>query len=153
MVATAANLLLIQAKDSPNTKQVLGRPIGRKKSTVLRHLKKATSQLRGSISYVDSNEPFTVRCNSGYHVIAAADLDIWSLVLVKELFPTEYDSYSQFALQLFGDTGYPCLVHDYSQFHELTHHRRHEGCFFDTLDEIMVFALHHDEFPRSRFWL
>ena len=153
MVATEAHLLLIQAKDSPNTMEVLGRPITRKISTVLRHLKKATSQLRGSISYVDSNNPLTIRCGTAHHTIATADLDIWCLVLVKEMFSTEYDSYSRFAFQILDDTGHPCVVQDYPQFHELTHHRRHESCFFDALDETMTFALQHDTFPRSRFWL
>ena len=153
VVVTANNLLLIQAKDSPNTEEILRRSIERKMSTVLRHLREATTQLSGSISYVESNDPFVIECGSDSHAIGAGNFDVRSLVLAKELFPTEYESYSRLAFQLFNDTGFPCLIQDYSQFHYLTHHRRDENSFFDTFDEIMAFALHHNEFPRSRFWL
>ena len=152
MVVTANNLLLIQAKDSPNTEETLSRPIDRKISTVFRHLKKATAQLRGSISYVDSNEPFTVQCGDAIHSIAAENLNVISLVIVRELFPAEYKSYSQPAFEVFHDTGVPCLIQDYPQFHQLTYHRRTEKSFFGTLGQIMRFALVHDEYPRSRFW-
>ena len=153
MVVTPTRLLLIQAKDSPNTEEILRRPIERKISTVLRHLRKATSQLRGSISYVESNDPVVVQCGDASHAIAAGNLEVIALVIVKELFPTEYRSYSQLAFEVFDETGVPCLIQDYSQFHDLTHHRRTEPGFFDTLDETMAFALYHDEFPRNRFWL
>ena len=153
MVATYTNILLIQAKDSPNTEETLRRPIERKISTVLRHLKKATSQLRGSISYLRSNDPLIVQCGKSSHTIAVGNRDVISLVIVKELFPTEYKHYSQLAFEVFDDTSVPCLIQDYSQFHHLTYHRRTEESFFGTLDEIMIFALHHNEFPRSRFWL
>ena len=153
MVVTPARLLLIQAKDSPNTEEILRRPIERKISTVLRHLRKATSQLRGSISYVESNDPVVVQCGDASHTIAAGNLEVIALVIVKELFPNEYRSYSQLAFEVFDETGVPCLIQDYSQFHDLTHHRRTEPGFFNTLDETMAFALYHDEFPRNRFWL
>ena len=153
MVATDANILLIQAKDSPNTEETLRRPIERKISTVLRHFKKATSQLRGSISYLRSNDPLIVQCGDSSHTIAVGNRDVISLVIVKELFPTEYKHYSQLAFEVFDDTGVPCHFQDYSQFHHLTYHRRTEESFFGTLDEIMNFALHHNEFPRPRFRL
>ena len=152
MVVTDNNLLLIQAKDSPNTEETLCRPIERKISTALRHMKKATAQLRGSLSYVSSNEPFTVKCGDDIHSIAAEKLNVVSLVILRELFPTEYESYSQLALEVFHDTGIPCLIQDYSQFHQLTYHRRTEESFFGTLNQMMRFALIHNEYPRFRFW-
>ncbi len=151
MVATDNNILLIQAKDSPNTEETLRRPIERKISTVHRHLKKATSQLRGSISYLRSNDPLIVQCGESSYTIPVGNRDVISLVIAKELFPTEYKHYSRLAFEVFGDTSVPCFIQDYLQFHDLTHHRRTEENFFGALNEIMIFALHHDEFPRSRF--
>ena len=153
MVATPTNLLLIQAKDSPNTEGILRRPIERKISTVLRHMRNATAQLRGSIAHVQSNRPLMIQCGVTSHAIATSSLDMRSLVIVKELFPTEYKSYSPLAFDVLEDTGVPCVIQDYAQFHDLTHHRRTETSFCATLDEVMAFALHHKEFPRSRFWL
>lgn len=153
MVVTATNLLLIQAKDSPNTTEALRRPIERKISTVRRHLKKATSQIRGSISHLLSSEPLVVECGGSFRTIYAGDLNVISLVIVKELFSTEYKHYSQLAFGVFVNTGVPCIIEDYSEFHNLTNHRRSEESFVETLEQIMTFALYHDEFPRSRFWL
>ena len=153
MVVTQNNLLLIQAKDSPNTEESLNRPIDRKISTVFRHLRKATAQLRGSISCVQSSDPLVIRCGDVTHRIASGKLEITSLVIARELFPTEYESYSRLAFRVFDDTGVPCFIQDYPQFHCLTHHRRTEQSFFHTLDEILMFAFANDEFPRSRFWL
>lgn len=153
MVVTPTNLLLIQAKDSPNKEETLRQPIKRKMSTVLRHLNKATNQLRGSISYMHSNDPFSVQCGDTSHTIVASDLNVVSFVIVKELFLTEYKSYSQPIFKVFYDTGVPCIIQDYSQFHCLTFHRGTNDSFFDTLAGIMKFALSHKEFPRTRFWL
>ena len=153
MVVTPDHLLLIQAKDSPNTEETLRRPIERKIATVIKHLKKATAQLRGSIAYVDSNDPFIVQCGNTRHSIAAADLEVVSVALVKELFDTEYKSYSQIAFEVFDGTGVSCIIQDYSQFHYLTYHRRTEESFFDTLDAVMIlrFATTNSHAPDSGF--
>ena len=153
MVATSINLLLIQAKDSPNTKEALRRPIERKITTVRRHLKKATSQICGSIHHLRSNDPLAVQCGGSRHTITPGDLNVFALVIVKELFSTEYKHYSQLAFGVLENTGVPCIIQDYSEFHNLTYHRRSEESFIETLERIMTFALHHGEFPRSRFWL
>ena len=153
MVVTATTILLIQAKDSPNTTEALRRPIERKIATVRRHLKKATSQIRGSISHLLSNDLLAVRCGGSLYTISASDLNVISLVVVKELFITEYQHYSQLAFGVFDSTGVPCIIQDYSEFHNLTNHRRSEESFVETLEQIMTFAIYHDEFPRSRFWL
>lgn len=153
MVATDENILLIQAKDSPNTEHALRRPIERKVSTVLKHLRKATTQIRGSISHVTSIDHLTLRCKDLTHTIAINDLDITALIIVKELFSTEYKSYSELAFDIFDDTGIPCFIHDYTEFHEFTYYRRTEEQFFSALDDVFRFAVENGEFPRSRFWL
>ena len=153
MVVTSSHVLLVQAKDSPNTEEMLRRPIERKISTTLRHMNKAAAQLRGSIRYVSLNDPFIVQCGNTRHTVDMDSREVVGMISVKELFSTEYKSYSQVAFDVFEDTGTPCIILDYSQFHQLTYHRRTENTFFATLEEIMIFALHHDEFPRLRFWL
>ncbi len=151
MVVTSSNLLLIQAKDSPNTEYILNRPIERKISTVVRHLKKAAAQMRGSISYLRSNKSLKIRCGTVKHNISVGHLNITALILVKELFTTEYKVYSQVAFELFENTGIPFFIQDYSEFHQFTHHSRTENRFFNLLDRVLQFAYQHDEFPRSRY--
>lgn len=152
LVATPSNLLLIQAKDSPNTEEILGRPIKRKISTVAHHLKKATSQMRGSISYATAGDSMSVDCGSVRHTFDTDNLDIVGLIIVRELFTTEHKHYSQLAFNLFENTRVPCFIQDYPEFHNFTYHRRTEKNFFDTLKCVLRFANLHDQFPRSRFW-
>lgn len=153
LVATPTNLLLIQAKDSPNTAEMLDRPIFRKISAVSHHLKKAFSQMRGSISYMKSKEEFSVSCGSKEHILNSGDQTTWILVLVKELFPTEFGDYSQLVLDFSSESGYPCLVLDYVQFHEFTHHLQSEEAFFDGFQKVTKFTKEHGQLPRSRFWI
>ena len=46
LVATEKTVLLIQAKDSPNTESTLNRGIDRKKATSAAHIRKAAAQLK-----------------------------------------------------------------------------------------------------------
>ena len=152
MVATSSNLLLIQAKDSPNTEDILGRPIERKISTVARHLRKATGQIRGSISYAMTSDCMSVDCASVRHTFNINSLDITALIIVRELFTTEYEHYSRLAFDNFENTGVPCFIQDYSEFHDYTFHLSTEKCYFDTLERVFRFAKLHDQFPKARFW-
>ena len=60
LVATEKTVLLIQAKDSPDTESTLSRSIGRKKATAAAHIRKAAAQLKGSINYLRSNSSVEV---------------------------------------------------------------------------------------------
>jgi hypothetical protein len=56
LVASDDNLLLIQAKDSPNTEKSLGRTLERKMATVSKALDKAIDQTRGALKYLRREE-------------------------------------------------------------------------------------------------
>ncbi len=153
MVVTSGNILLIQAKDSPNTEDTLRRPIDRKIDTVYRHLKKATRQMTGAISRTRTGKFLDVVCGGTRHKIMLDSRKITALIVVRELFTTEYRTYSRFAFELSEDTGVHTFIQDYWEFGELTYYRRTEKSFFATLDHIRAFALMQGEFPRSRFWI
>ena len=101
LVATSSNILLIQAKNSPNTEDILYRSIERKILTVARHLRKATKQMRGSISYATTSNSICINCGSVRHTFNIDNLDITALIIVQELFSTEYGYYSQLAFNIF----------------------------------------------------
>ena len=152
LVATPKNLFLIQAKDSPNTEEILNRPITRKKSIAVSHLEKAVAQMRGSISYARSCVPLKIAVNNKRHEIPIGGRDVVGLIIVKELFDDEFAVYSRHAFKLFEDTGVPCLILDYPQFHAYTLNRQTEDSFIETLKYVLAFARKNNKFPRVRFW-
>ena len=153
LVATSNNLLLIQAKDSPNTRQILQRSIERKKATIASHLEKAVRQLHGAISYTRSCIPLQIVTGNVLHNIVFKNHNVIGLIIVKELFNSEFSLYSSLAFELFDSTGVPCFILDYPEFHTYTLHRQTEGSFTETLDQVFVAARERGEFPRVRFGL
>lgn len=150
-VATPQNHILIQAKDSPNTEASLGRTITRKKSTTMGHLEKAVGQLRGAISHCQRNEHLRLLTPGLGHKIPTAGRSLCGLIVVKELFDGEQGKYSAPVLSLARETGVPCVVVDYRQFHEITHHLRNEESFIDAIMSIFRTGIERNEFPRLRF--
>ena len=79
--------------------------------------------------------------------------EVFGLVIVKELFDPERSACSPLVLNVFEESGIPCLLLDYLEFQQLTFFRRTEESFVSTLSEIFSVACEHGVFPRSRFGL
>ena len=152
LVCTPSRILVIQAKDSPNTEAMLNRSIGRKKATAVSHLEKAIGQMRGSISYATSGDSLEVEVDSELHAFALSGRELIGLAVVRELFSDEFQVYSPLALELYRDTGVPCFILDYPELHQFTLNRNTEESFFETLQIVLEVALRENEFPRVRFW-
>lgn len=153
LVVTPKSVFLIQAKDSPNTEEILRRSIDRKKSTIVSHLKKAVDQMRGSIAYTRSCTPLKISTNCKHHEIELSDREVIGLIIVKELFNAEFSIYSPPVMELFDETGVPCFVLDYPEFHAYTLHLSDEDAFIGALEQVFAVARKRGEFPRLRFGL
>ena len=150
LVATNEILLLIQAKDSPNTESALTRNIDRKKTTAAKHIWKAARQLKGSINHLRSGESIEIITDGKRRNVSMSGRDVLGLVIVKELFDLERPTSSPLVLTVFEETGIPCLLMDYMEFQELTFFRPTEESLVGTLWEIFSVACEHGVFPRSR---
>ena len=153
LVATANTVLLIQAKDSPITAATLSRTIDRKKATAAAHVKKAASQLKGSINHLRSGSSIEIITNGQRCDVSMSGREVFGLVIVKEMFDPERSACSRLVLSVFEETDIPCLLLDYLEFQQLTFFRRTEESFVGTLREIFSAAREHGMFPRSRFGL
>ena len=153
LVSTPRCVVLIQAKDSPNTADALQRSMTRKKAAIASHLKKAAAQLRGSISHIGSGDPIRVICDGRLHDISPQGRFVVGLIVVKELFPDEYSVYSEVAFDLFDRTGVKCFILDMMEFHGFTFHCRTEDQLLRALEDVFAFAQTQGQFPRSRFGL
>lgn len=151
IVITPARVLLIQAKDSPNTKQILRNTLARKKATTLKSLLKAIKQMQGAVRYSRSQSPLRLLVSGNEVAISIDDLKLACLVVVKELFNDEYSEYSPPLLQLAQDAQVPCIALDYTELHSYTMYLADEHEFFDAYDRVFSVALEHGQYPRLRF--
>ena len=83
------DLLLIQAKDSPNAASTLNRSIDRKKATAKAHIRKAAAQLRGSINHLRSGSSIGIITDGQRCDVSMSGWQVFGLVIVKELFDPE----------------------------------------------------------------
>lgn len=153
LVGTDKTLLLIQAKDSPSTDSALTRKIIRKMNTAAKHVGKATRQLKGSINHLRSGDPIDIITNGKSVSVSMSGRDVFGLVIVNELFDPERQACSSPVLDVFDDTGIPCLLLDHLDFQQLTFFQTSEESFVGTLREIFSVASEHGVFPRPRFGL
>lgn len=153
LVATNRTVLLIQAKDSPVTEEILGRAMDRKQATTAKHVKKAVGQLKGSINHFRSGNSIDIITDGQPWELHMSGREVFGLVIVKELFDPERSDCSKRVLSAFEETDVPCLLLDYVEFQELTYHRHTEESLVGTLKQMFAAAREHGLFLRSRFGL
>ena len=144
-------VLLVQAKDSPNTVASLRRSIDRKKAVIRDHIKKASRQLRGAIRHVRIKENIVLRTPSGPKYIEIGDRDIFGLIVVGEMFDDDLSFCSKPVLSIVEEMKHPCVLLDYAALHTMALHLPSQEMFLGGLIQIFEAALEHGEFPMPRF--
>ncbi|MBE5530105.1 hypothetical protein A9J41_08075 [Laribacter hongkongensis] len=153
LVITQDTLIIIQAKDSPNTEAILGNSLSRKRATTLKNLKKAVAQLRGAIRYV-SSKPVLSMIVAGREVEVDVSRKRWrGLAVVKELFNDEFATYSPLVLQLARESKVPCVPLDYIELNMYTANLLDEEQFLRAIDQVFGHGDQTGMFPRLRIGL
>ena len=150
LVATKSNILLIQAKDSPNTELNILNTIERKKATTRKHLNKAIKQMKGALRYIGSSVRIKMIIDGKENEIEIVDRELRTLVLVKELFNDEFSIYSPIILSLAQSTSVPCIALDYSDLNMYTSNLADEFSFFEAYDRVFKHGIQNGVFPRLR---
>ena len=153
LVATNRTVLLIQAKNSPVTEATLDRTIDCKQATTEKHVRKAATQLKGSINHLRSGSSIDIITDGQPCELHMSGREVFGLVIVNELFDLERSACSRLVLSVFEDTEVPCLLLDYAEFQELTFFRPVEESLVGTLKQLFAAEREHGLFPRSRFGL
>lgn len=151
LVVTDDVCLVIQAKDSPNTAQTLQRSLERKRATIKKQLREALGQVIGAVNYIDRTRPLRMRVENREIEIDVAQRNVLSLVVMRELFLNDYDTYSQLLFEAFERLSLPCLALDYGELHTYTTFCPEEAKFIGAYFEVFNFAMAHGVFPRLRF--
>ena len=152
LVITETDIVVIQAKDSPNTEQVLRNTIARKKATARKSLGKAINQVRGALRYMQASARFEMLVGSIIVPIGIGEREVRGLIIVKELFSDEFGAYSPPLLGLAGETGVPVIALDYAELQAYTT-MNGVGKFFEAFDRVFAHGQQAGEFPRLRIWL
>ncbi len=141
LVVTDDIALFIQAKDSPNTEEMLARSITRKRATIRAHIEKATNQLRGVLTYSLENSHLVVKTDGQISKIPLQGRQLIGMIVVKELFDYDYQECSVSLLELVRAMQIPALLLDYSQLHEFTFRVRDANEFVNGIYTVVRFEL------------
>ncbi len=152
LIVTDHIVVLIQAKDSPNTEDSLGRTIDRKRKTIHSHLRKALDQLRGAIAQVRQNNDLALKVSQEEITISNKPRQIIGLIIVRELFDNDYHEYSEPILSEIVAQELPIVLLDFSQLHVITNNVNSPGQFVEGIYRIVDTALQNQVFPKS-VWL
>jgi hypothetical protein len=153
LLVTATSIFLIQAKDSPNTEQALGRTIERKRSAAVSQVEKAARQMRGSIAYARSQRAINIKMGDLEHAILTNGRILRGIIIVKEMFSDDHGTYTAPAMEITAESSVPCIVIDYAQLHALTLHVDDEAAFDRGFAAIFETGCRTGAFPRLRFGL
>lgn len=149
LIITDSFIILVQAKDSPNTEQIIKSSIARKKSKTLAHFKKAVRQLEGAINHIKQCENLKIKINQRNEEISIENKTLYGLVVVKELFIDDYQDYSDPLLDLGQSTNVPCIVLDYSELHAISE-KLSDQQFENLINTIYEKGKENKIFPKVR---
>ena len=144
-------VLLVQAKDSPNTEASLRRSINRKKAATRGHIEKAARQLRGAISHVLGGDRIVLQTPSGPGFVDIDDRPVFGLVVVREMFDDDFEPCSAPVLAVAQETGRPCVLVDYATLHTMALYLSSEQRFVGGFLKMFEAGLKSGEFPKPRF--
>jgi hypothetical protein len=151
MVITDDVCIIVQAKDSPNTENMLRNSLERKRLKAVKQLKEGIGQAAGAIGYLDRIRPLKMLIDDGEIEIDLGKRQILSLIVVRELFDSNYDEYSRLLFGLFDKIDLPCVALDYAELHRYTSYCEDADEFVRAYFEVFDFARQNGVFPRLRF--
>lgn len=144
-------MLVVQAKDSPNTEAILRRNIDRKKAAIRSHIEKAAQQLRGALSFVKEVEEIKIRTSNGEHSLNIQGRTILGLVVVRELFDDDYHTCSAPVLSTSRTCVLPCVLIDFPGLHLMTMHLQSPAYIMNRFIQLFEVGVENGQFPKPRF--
>jgi len=150
LVVTKKRVLIIQAKDSPNTPAMLKKSLGRKRFTALNKLDDALSQVRGAVRYARRTSRLTFTVLGEEHDFDLGNRQVHALVVVKELFNDQMDEYWTLLSAAAAQSKVSCVALDYPELSMYASHLVGEDAFFGAYDRVYNFAQEHGHYPRLR---
>lgn len=152
LAGTGQAVMLIQAKDSPNTAESLGRTIERKQSTSEAQLKDALKQVKGALRYAGDRDPIALTTKRGDIDLHLAGRKIINLAVIKEIFPAQTPTIMA-AMRAFAAQDQMLVVLDYPGFCAFVSHFPEEGRFIAELEDYASTLRAADDWITSQAFL
>lgn len=149
-VVTDDVVLLVQAKDSPNTEASLRRSIDRKRSVIRGHIDKGAKQLRGALTYVLERDSVVLRTPNGPRTLDVSDRAVVGLVVVREMFDDGHKACSAPVLEVAITCEKPCLF-DYAALHMMALRLPSPARLINGFYQMFAAAMEHGKFAKPRF--
>jgi hypothetical protein len=146
------SLLIVQAKDSPNTEVSLNRTLVRKRQTSAAQLEKGLKQAIGAAKWVSSRDSLDLLIDGRSVSLAVERREPFCAVVIKELFDDEGPSYYA-AVKAMAAAGVKGVILDYPSLHAFTHWIREEALLLATLDDLRATALATSTYPNLHTFL
>lgn len=150
VVLTETYVLVVQAKDSPNTERILRNTIARKRKTTLSSLVKALRQFEGATKYFRTGDPVGMLLPNGQIEIDLSERLVVGLVVLKEMFNNEYQEYTQAILDVSNRLQAPCIALDYPELASYSAFLHGEEAFFEAYWRVFTHGADTGMFPRLR---
>lgn len=150
LVVTEKNIIIVQAKDSPNLERTINLPIARKKSTAIKSLKKAAAQVKGAANYLRRRQPAVILMSDAEIEISLEGKGLYGLVIMKELFSDDYDEYTPVLLNVYEQANIPTITLSYSEVHQYTRFLAGDEAFLEAFMKVFEWGCKTGMFPRLR---
>lgn len=149
LVVSGRVLLFIQAKDNPNTKPIILSDIKRKRKKAIKAVKNAIEQTKGAIRYLRRcNEHMEFVIDEELYRVPTLNADVYTAVIVKELFDDERSVYSEQVLKMASEKSIHCVPFDYMEFYKFCRDIEGDEAFFNALTMLFKSAIAHSYFSR-----
>lgn len=149
MVVTGGHVLLVQAKDSPNTEPSLSRGLDRKRRASGSQLADALSQVRGGVRYIQRQQIAELVVGGENWDFSVGDRKLIGIAIIKELFDDEGSAYAE-ACKSMDDLSGGTIVMDYPSFHAFAHQFRSESSFMAGLEQLIGRIRDTNEWVRPK---
>ena len=149
LVLTDSHILLVQAKDSPNTETSLNRVLERKRRASRSQLADALSQVRGGARFLLRQETAELVVGAQNWDVCVGDRTVIGIAVIKELFDDEGASYVG-ACGSIPDLISGMIVMDYPSFHAYAHHFCSETSFITGLEKLIALIRDTNEWVRPK---
>lgn len=133
VAATGRAILLIQAKDSPNTAESLARTIDRKLRKSESQISEAVAQGKGALNYAGTADPIALTVLAKNIDLHRAGRPLISVAIVKEIFPSQAETIADL-MRAARARGEPLLILDYMGFSAFAHYATDEARFVTELE-------------------
>jgi len=134
LVVTPTHVVIVQAKDSPNTPAMLKRTLARKRTTGHHQLTEAAKQLQGAIGHCRRGDTLQLIVAGTHHVLQVAGKTVIGIMVVRELFPDETGRHLDAIGQVREKTGVDAILLDYTGLALLTFHSPDVEAFLGAVD-------------------